>query len=165
MPYKDPEVQKAYDKQKYLKNRERILERQRRWHWANREEANAKSSAYQKEHREQCTARQLAWKRDNQSEERRAKQRQRVNLWRKKNPEKMRERLRRAYKKDRRKFIAKNFIHVALKWGVLVRPSKCQKCEMDCRPQAHHLSYDPPLRMEWLCHKCHVRAHHPHSKV
>ena len=164
MPFKDPEVQKAYDKQKYLKNRERILERQRRWHASNRKAANAYSRAYQKKHRKQCTDRQRAWKQAH-APERRARENAYRSEWRKKNRDKVRKMYRRADKKDRRKFIAKNFIHQALKWGVIVRPPICQKCGAGCKPQVHHLSYDPPLRMEWLCHKCHVLAHHPHAII
>lgn len=43
--------------------------------------------------------------------------------------------------------------------GKLVRPSKCQKCGIDCKPDVHHKDYKRPNFIAWLCQKCHHAAH------
>lgn len=53
---------------------------------------------------------------------------------------------------------AQNAVVSALRNGMLVRPSCCASCLRDCRPDAHHWDYTKPLRVEWLCRKCHVAA-------
>lgn len=44
----------------------------------------------------------------------------------------------------------------ALKSGVLVRQSACERCGGTNRVQGHHPDYSEPLRVEWLCIACHV---------
>jgi hypothetical protein len=44
----------------------------------------------------------------------------------------------------------------AVRRGVLVRPDVCAACYAPCRVDAHHEDYTRPLRVEWLCRKCHV---------
>jgi len=43
----------------------------------------------------------------------------------------------------------------AIKSGTLVRPDRCDKCDIPCRPDGHHTDYLQPLNIEWLCKKCH----------
>jgi hypothetical protein len=47
----------------------------------------------------------------------------------------------------------------AIKHGVLVRPPNCEECGVECKPQAHHIDYDWPLAVEFLCRKCHKQRH------
>jgi hypothetical protein len=62
---------------------------------------------------------------------------------------------------------AKRAVARALRSGELVRPDKCQRCGVE-RPkgldgraliQAHHEDYGRPLDVQWLCVKCHAKAH------
>jgi hypothetical protein len=49
----------------------------------------------------------------------------------------------------------------AVRTGKLVRPNCCSVCNVECKPHAHHDSYDHDQRLNvrWLCAKCHS-AHH-----
>ena len=52
-------------------------------------------------------------------------------------------------------------VAAAIRAGILVRPKQCPECEREVPVQAHHESYDPErwLEVEWLCSRCHIRAH------
>jgi hypothetical protein len=39
--------------------------------------------------------------------------------------------------------------------GTLIRPTKCERCGIECKPEAHHHDYAKPLDVEWLCKPCH----------
>ena len=49
----------------------------------------------------------------------------------------------------------------AIKSGKIVRPNECSNCGNQCKPDAHHDSYDESqwLVVRWMCKPCH-RAHH-----
>jgi len=57
-------------------------------------------------------------------------------------------------KLDARAAVAK-----AVRDGAMVRPDVCSECEAACLPQGHHEDYLKPLRVEWLCRKCHMGRH------
>lgn len=46
-----------------------------------------------------------------------------------------------------------------LRDGKLTRPSKCENCGTECKPQAHHCDYSKPTEVMWLCKACHVEWH------
>src|SRR6266496_2941315 len=52
---------------------------------------------------------------------------------------------------------ARREIKLALTQGS-VRPERCQKCNVKCHTQAHHVDYEFPLWVSWLCQKCHTKA-------
>lgn len=49
----------------------------------------------------------------------------------------------------------------AIRDGKLLRPTNCEHCGKECKPQAHHSSYaeDMQLLVTWLCTKCHGEVH------
>lgn len=49
----------------------------------------------------------------------------------------------------------------AIRDGKLTRPTNCEHCGKECKPQAHHSSYaeDMQLLVTWLCTKCHGEVH------
>ncbi len=49
----------------------------------------------------------------------------------------------------------------AVKRGVIVRPSHCEICDIECKPHAHHPSYKKSKRLEvmWVCPQCHKNLH------
>lgn len=63
---------------------------------------------------------------------------------------------------------AYGMVRNAVKQGVLVRPTSCERCGIEPAPasdgrsriQAHHHDYSRPLNVEWICAKCH-RAETP----
>lgn len=50
---------------------------------------------------------------------------------------------------------AQQAVRRAIKRGLLVRPDRCEKCDVECKPDAHHEDYTRPLDVEWLCKPCH----------
>lgn len=50
-------------------------------------------------------------------------------------------------------------VNRALKSGKLVRPNHCEQCPSDTHLDAHHNDYNYPLKVVWLCRKCHSDWH------
>jgi ribosome-binding protein aMBF1 (putative translation factor) len=46
----------------------------------------------------------------------------------------------------------------AIRAGQLQRPDSCSRCKRPCKPDSHHKDYSAPLKVEWLCHSCHLAA-------
>lgn len=46
-----------------------------------------------------------------------------------------------------------------IKLGELIRPSNCDTCGSDCKPNGHHCDYNDPLDIMWLCASCHRDWH------
>jgi len=57
----------------------------------------------------------------------------------------------------------------AIRSGKIIRPNLCSSCGRQCKPEAHHDSYDESqwLVVRWLCRKCHCEHHrkYPHLSV
>ena len=47
--------------------------------------------------------------------------------------------------------------------GALIKPQACVKCGTHGRIEAHHVDYNQPLKIEWLCVTCHKQAHREES--
>ena len=47
----------------------------------------------------------------------------------------------------------------AEKCGELVRPVLCENCKEERKLVRHHRDYNKPLRITWLCHRCHRIEH------
>jgi hypothetical protein len=54
---------------------------------------------------------------------------------------------------------ARTALNQAVKRGEVVRPRVCSRCERAGRIVGHHVDYDRPLDVVWLCLSCH-RAEH-----
>jgi hypothetical protein len=158
MPFKNPEVQKAYDKQKYEKNRERLLWLRKKRHEENKESENAYMSAYQKENRSSFTDYHRNW-RKNRTPEQVARENESTRKWRKMNPQKLLATVDRWQKKNPEKAIAHAALFMAVKVGIVIRPDSCSKCGKKCKPHGHHTDYSKMLEVVWLCPKCHKDAH------
>lgn len=52
---------------------------------------------------------------------------------------------------------AQRVLAAAIRRGDMVRPASCLSCDSVCRPDAHHTDYTKPLRVEWVCRRCHRR--------
>jgi len=51
------------------------------------------------------------------------------------------------------------YVELAIEYGHLLRPEKCSKCGIACKPDGHHEDYSKPLEIIWLCRKCHGFVH------
>lgn len=49
--------------------------------------------------------------------------------------------------------------YVAIKKGILIRPTQCCSCSVPCKPHAHHEDYSNPMDVTWLCRGCHLKVH------
>jgi hypothetical protein len=159
MPYKDPEVQKEYDKKKYQRNRERLLELRRIRHEKNKQAENAYMTEYQKEHRQECSIRQRNWKHRNYTDKEKQHNLEMARKWRKANPKKVIATVTRYQKKHPWKAIAHAAVSMAISVGVLIRPDSCSACGKICKPHGHHRDYSKILEVIWLCPLCHKKEH------
>lgn len=61
--------------------------------------------------------------------------------------------------KDTHKIAAHSAVQKALRSKELKKPLYCFKCNKIKDLHAHHLNYDKPLLVIWLCVSCHVTHH------
>ena len=68
-------------------------------------------------------------------------------------------------KQNKRYFVqykmeARQAVHQAVLSGKIKKPRSCPKChESKDRIEAHHPNYFRPLRIKWLCSRCHGKEH------
>jgi hypothetical protein len=55
---------------------------------------------------------------------------------------------------------ASALISKRVKRGHIARPSHCENCQRSCKPDGHHPDYWKRNLIVWLCHSCHIKAHH-----
>ena len=68
---------------------------------------------------------------------------------------------------------AQNMVEYAIRVGALTRPEVCELCGNNpgdmadgrSKIQAHHVDYNKPLEVMWLCQKCHHLWHKEHSSI
>lgn len=74
-----------------------------------------------------------------------------------------------SHKRYREKFPSKRKAHIIvgnfLRDGKIIRPDRCEKCRVECKPQAHHCDYTKPLEVMWLCQSCHVEWHKNNTPI
>lgn len=46
-----------------------------------------------------------------------------------------------------------------IKRGSVIQPDHCERCMINCVPQAHHDDHNKPLEVLWLCPICHAARH------
>lgn len=90
--------------------------------------------------------------------------------WAQRHPEVRRSALRRQYAQEvtrrptkqspREKKRAHYAVEMAIKKGLMARPSACSRCGRTQFPiHGHHENYSKPLDVIWLCAPCHGEAH------
>ncbi len=70
-----------------------------------------------------------------------------------------REIYKKTYLKNKEKWIARAKTNYAVKTGKLIKPTKCEVCELKKPLQGHHPDYSKPLEVMWLCTGCHADVH------
>lgn len=116
----------------------------------------AVSKRYREAHKEQC----YKW-----SKEWADKNRERVNRLRRdryKTPEgkAIRDAIsKRYYRKNRIKRFAKDKANNAVRAGKLLKPDRCEICNIKTdKLEKHHPNYLEPLKIVWVCKKCHTEV-------
>ena len=85
-----------------------------------------------------------------------------VKNWRKNNIERFRETEKLRRMRDRKKELARNLIKKHIQRGKMVKLNQCEMCGSSEKIEAHHIDYDQPLNVQWLCYICHK---HEHNKL
>lgn len=66
-------------------------------------------------------------------------------------------------KRFRDKYPEKAFAHdtlrKAIRSGKIHKPGACEDCGKKCITHGHHVDYDKPLDVVWLCRACHLSKH------
>ena len=137
----------------------------------NREKYNAKRTKYYQDNKEQelkkCkeyyeSNRERIRKRANElskKPERRKKAREYSKIWIEKNRDKLRKNALRQNKMNPQKYEARRPIYMGVKYGFITKPKICEICKLEKKIEAHHLDYNQPLNVRWLCTLCHFHQH------
>lgn len=75
------------------------------------------------------------------------------------NPEKYREKGRKAKRNKDQKYYARYVLNNSVQSGIIKRPECCSECGSDGKIHGHHHDYSEPLNVEWLCTLCHGKRH------
>ena len=159
MPYKDPEVQKAYDRAKYQRNREKRLRQVREYAQKHKAEIAEYKREYDQDHRDELNDYLRDWRKSKRSEQSFAKERETARKWCEANPEKRKATYDRYIVKHREKFLAHHALQSAIKSGRVVKPKTCSMCGAGGRIHGHHPNYSETLEVVWVCHGCHLKIH------
>ncbi len=156
---KHSEKRKEKWKEKYPKIKEEYLARSRKRYHENRERiiARRKEIGKSEESKKKDADRQRKWQNEHRENVRKAAlkycktHREKVLKWHKE-------------WKDKNKIQsrANRMVIDHVRRGKLIRPTKCEKCMKECKPDGHHRDYNKPLEVIWLCKICH---NHEHGKL
>jgi hypothetical protein len=92
-----------------------------------------------------------------------------IREWRKNNPEKSKLMTERSRLKNPEKWKARELIRNFTREGIseknrIIRPNKCQSCDKECKPEAHHEDYSKPFEVQWLCKSCHSKTYRKYKE-
>jgi len=144
-------------------------EKYKAWAKENKDKILRASTKFRENNRELCRKRCLEsyhkkpWK----SKEWRERNSEKNKAYKQKYVEKNIEELRRRKNEKRRidkihatpQGKARKAVFQAILKKSLVRPEKCQMCNKECKPEAHHSDYEKPLEVIWVCKACHGAIH------
>lgn len=60
---------------------------------------------------------------------------------------------------------ARGMVNYAVKSGRLNKPAQCEVCLSEGRIEGHHMDYNRPLDVVWLCTSCHADYHSVKKKM
>lgn len=92
------------------------------------------------------------------SSEKYEQQKEMSRNWKKNNPERHAELAREYRARNKEKTKAQNQLNYAVRKGLIER-QPCETCGTSERIHAHHHDYSEPFDVQWLCYKCHKKAH------
>lgn len=155
---------------RFQKNRETYLKKQLIYRTKRRHELNEKSKDYYKKNRNSVLKKANEYRKKNKKKisireaisrisdkNRFEKNREKHLRWSKKNRDKLNEYQRQWYQKNKEKRRAHVILSRAIISGKIMRPKNCSECKKICKPDGHHLDYDRPLDVMWICRACHSR--------
>lgn len=142
--------------QEYRKKNRKILnQKSKEYYHKNKVEILKKSSIYRQKNKINISIRE-ALKRIT-DEDRFEKNRESHLAWSKKNRKKVNEYQKQWYQKNKEKRRAHVIISRTVNSGKIMRPKNCSQCNKECKPDGHHIDYNKPLDVVWICRACHSR--------
>ncbi len=128
-------------RERYIRERERRLEKDKNFYYNNKESIAQKRAIKRRlpEEREKNRVRTAEWRENNK-----VKISTMVTKWKKDNP---------------KKAAAHALIYWSVVAGVIQRKEKCEECDKVSKTEAHHEDYEKPLDIMWLCKYCHSKKH------
>lgn len=62
-------------------------------------------------------------------------------------------------KADPKKIKARSILGYHVRYGKIIKPELCEGCMEKQELHGHHIDYDKPLDVKWLCITCHAKEH------
>ena len=87
------------------------------------------------------------------------RKRQASRVWRKNHPEQSLANTQAQRAKNPDAYKAHGKVSTAKRDGKLSVPASCETCGQADKLEGHHYNYDKPLKVTWLCVKCHNAVH------
>jgi|LakMenEpi03Aug12_release.lakeMendotaPanAssembly.Ray.scaffolds.fasta_scaffold834691_1 hypothetical protein len=143
----------------HLANRESILKKHAQYREANRLKLRLKQAEYNALHASKTRIYSRDWRAKVKSDP--------IKF------ERYREQTNAGVKRSRQKYPEREKARLAVSnaiiSGKMTRPSSCSSCGCECKPEAHHDSYDQDqwFNVRWLCRPCHEIHHrkYPEQKT
>jgi hypothetical protein len=151
-------MRKKYATTYYQRNRERVIAQTRLWQEKNQEKFIEYQNEYRIRTRDQRLKKMKIYRDKNKDKiriyyhdwytnngrNRRFDYQEAILEWKQKFPERIQ---------------AMQKLNYALKTGRIIRPVHCQSCNRMTRIHGHHIDYNKPFNVEWLCASCHKLKH------
>lgn len=145
-----------YSQSHYLKNKKIYNERRKNYYSENKEKELERCKNYYYENFERISKRE---KKKNEDPVRKEKTNKRGRDWAKENPKKHAANATKHKIRYPQKHQARLSVMWAIKLGFLKRPERCEVCKRLIKVEAHHMDYEKPLEVKWLCRICHNKEH------
>ena len=154
-PQEQKESQREKNREYAKKNRISLNEKSKEYYYKNRDLVLKKSEKYREKNKEKISVRQALARISDK--DRFEKNRERHLSWSENNRERINQYQREWYQKNKEKRWAHVVLNRAVKSGKILRPKNCSECKKECKPDGHHLDYNRPLDVIWICRACHSR--------
>ena len=147
MPFKDPQKAKEYRKERYRKNKKKMLDWQKEYYLNHKEENYERGKKWLKNNKDKAHASTKRWMQSEVGKEKTKACHER-------------------YKNDpvlKQKMKARFAVRNAVRRKALIKPTKCSKCGKVGVIQAHHYNgYEKEnyLKIKWICVSCHIKEHY-----
>ena len=143
-------------RESYLKHREAAIARAKRYAEENREAVRAYKRAHYLANREKLIARQRDYRQANIET---IRARDRIYKQTEAGKKSAQRSIQRAREKYPEKYKARMALWNAISAGTVAAPDACEHCGSASRLHGHHVAYDSPLLVTWLCRPCHTLLH------
>lgn len=147
---------KRYKHQWYLKNKKRLSKKSHDSYIKNQDKIIKKVRLYYKKNRYIILLKKKKYNQKN-----RAKRKKYMNKYNQKNIIQVREWRRKSQKKYSKKYPEKEKAHTISEKIMIPKNQICEDCNKRKAVHKHHEDYDKPLKVKFLCVKCHNKIHNP----